>query len=109
MSLNLWWPARNNVKLSKRQLVPIKGDSKPLVTISKEKYEWLQTYRKVNKPDKDFNKLSLENKILKLHLQLIEAAKQAGVTLLVTKSSSPLPQAKMVIITIAIYRHLFDV
>ncbi|MHB1864555.1 MAG: hypothetical protein ACYCPS_00085 [Candidatus Saccharimonadales bacterium] len=32
-------------------------------------------------PDKEFNKLSLEQKILKLNSELLVAAKQAGVSL----------------------------
>jgi hypothetical protein len=68
-------------KIVEETVSPIKGDLEALSNDIKEIYGMIADLQKSQKPDKDFSKLSIENKILKLHSQLIEAAKQAGVTL----------------------------
>jgi hypothetical protein len=60
---------------------PIKGDLEALGNDIKEIYEMIANLQK-NSPGKPSSqKLNLEEKILNLHTDLIEAAKQAGVTL----------------------------
>ena len=60
---------------------PIKGDIEALSNDIKEIYGMLADFHKEDNRKSNFQKSSLEGKILRLHSELIEAAKQAGVTL----------------------------
>ena len=60
---------------------PIKGDLEALGNDIKEIYGMIADLQKNSSSKESFSKLSVEQKILQLHSDLIEAAKQAGVTL----------------------------
>jgi len=60
---------------------PIQGEIKALGNDIKEIYEMITEIQKNSKNRQSFQKLSLEEKLLNLHTDLVEAAKQAGVTL----------------------------
>jgi hypothetical protein len=60
---------------------PVRGDIEALSNDVKEIYGLLADLQKQNSDKHDFKKTSIEEKILRLHSELIEAAKQAGVTL----------------------------
>jgi hypothetical protein len=60
---------------------PVRGDIEALSNDVKEIYGMLADLQKQNSDKNDFKKTSIEEKILRLHSELIEAAKQAGVTL----------------------------
>jgi len=60
---------------------PVRGDIEALTNDVKEIYEMLAELQKKSVGSKSFEKLSIEKKLLKLHAELIEAARQADVTL----------------------------
>lgn len=60
---------------------PVRGDIEALSNDVKEIYEMLADLQKQNSDTGDFKKINIEEKILRLHSELIEAARQAGVTL----------------------------
>ena len=68
-------------KLTVEEIRPIQNEIKGLRSDIKEIYDRLDELEGKIMPDKNFNKLSLEQKILKLNSELIVAAKQAGVSL----------------------------
>ncbi|HJQ08259.1 MAG TPA: hypothetical protein VJ836_02120 [Candidatus Saccharimonadales bacterium] len=64
----------------KEELHPIGGELEALRNDIKEIYDMIASIQK--SPDTEtLQKLSLEEKILKLHSELVEAANQAGITL----------------------------
>lgn len=65
----------------KEELEPVKGQLQALTNDIKEIYTMIAELQKRSGLDNDFSKLSIENKILKLHSQLKQAANQAGVVL----------------------------
>lgn len=60
---------------------PVRGDIEALTNDVKEIYEMLAKLQKSPEGSESFENLSLEDKLLKLHTELVEAARQAGVTL----------------------------
>jgi hypothetical protein len=60
---------------------PIQGDLTALSNDIKEIYDMIADLQKDSSSMPLSSKLSIEQKILRLHADLIEAAKQAGVTL----------------------------
>jgi hypothetical protein len=60
---------------------PIKGDLVALGNDIKEIYSMIADLKKNSSSKQSFQKLSLETKILNLHSDLVEAARQAGVKL----------------------------
>ena len=62
-------------------IAPLEGRLEALENDIKEIYAMISDLQKNSWSDKDFGKLSVENKILQLHSQLKIAAKQAGVIL----------------------------
>lgn len=69
---------RNTVK---EEIRPIHGELEALRNDIKEIYDMLAELQNKSLPDKQLQKLSLEEKLLKLNTELLAAAKQAGVTL----------------------------
>jgi hypothetical protein len=65
----------------KAELRPISGELKAL------RYDMLSELEGKVTPDEQFNKLSLEQKLLKLNTELLAAAKQAGHKLATLNSS----------------------
>jgi cell shape-determining protein MreC len=68
-------------KIVEEAVSPIRGDIETLGNDIKDIYETIAELQKTVGSNESFQKLSIEKKILKLHAELIEAAKQAGVTL----------------------------
>jgi cell shape-determining protein MreC len=68
-------------KIIEETVDPIKGELKALGNDIKEIYDMIANLQKTPSSESSFRKLNLEKKILKLHSELVEAAKQAGVTL----------------------------
>ena len=72
----------------KEEVEPVRGDIKALTNDIEEIYDRLailersitRIERKII-PNRDFEKLNLEQKLLKLNAELISAAKQAGISL----------------------------
>lgn len=60
---------------------PLRGDIEALNNDIKEIYAMISELQSKMIPDKQFQKLSLEEKLLKLNSELLAAAKQAGITL----------------------------
>lgn len=60
---------------------PIYGKLEALESDIKEIYFMIADLQRSSIPEKDFEKLSLEKKLLTLNSELIKAAKQAGITL----------------------------
>lgn len=60
---------------------PLRGDIEALSNDVKDIYEMLGDLQKANGVNGSFEKLSIEKKILRLHADLLEAARQAGVSL----------------------------
>jgi hypothetical protein len=60
---------------------PVRGDIEALTNDVKEIYAMLADLQKHDSDKGGFKKTSIEEKILRLHSELVEAAKQAGVTL----------------------------
>jgi hypothetical protein len=67
-------------KIIEETVDPIKGELKALGNDVKEIYDMIADLRNTPSSGSSFQKLNLEKKI-KLHSDLVEAAKQAGVTL----------------------------
>ena len=67
-------------KIVEETVHPIKGELETLGSDIKEIYGMLADLQK-SPNGENFRKLNLEKKILKLHAELVEAAKQAGVIL----------------------------
>jgi peroxiredoxin family protein len=68
-------------KIVEETVEPIKGDIEALSNDVKEIYEMLANPQNEVSGKATFKKSSLEEKILRLHAELVEAAKQANVTL----------------------------
>ena len=68
-------------KVVEKTLDPIQGELKALGNDIKKIYEMITDLQKTPDKGSSFQKLNLEKKILKLHAELVEAAKQAGITL----------------------------
>jgi hypothetical protein len=68
-------------KVVEEAIHPVRGDIEALSNDVKEIYEMLAELQKKSEGSESFKKSSIEEKLLKLHTELIEAAKQAGVTL----------------------------
>jgi len=68
-------------KVVEETIHPVRGDIEALGNDVKEIYEMLAELQKKPEGSESFNKLNIEKKLLKLHAELIEAAKQAGITL----------------------------
>jgi cell shape-determining protein MreC len=68
-------------KIVEETVAPIKGEVEALGNDIKEIYEMIADLHRNTDKNDSFHKLSLEKKILNLHSDLVEAAKQAGVTL----------------------------
>jgi len=60
---------------------PLRGDIEALSNDVKDIYEMISDLQKAIGVNGSFEKLSIEKKILRLHAELVEAAKQAGVVL----------------------------
>ena len=60
---------------------PLQGEMEAIRNDIAEIYDIIADLQKGSLTDKTFQKLSIEKKLLRLHSELIEAAKQAGVTL----------------------------
>jgi hypothetical protein len=60
---------------------PLRGDIEALSNDVKDTYEMISDLQKVVGVNGSFEKLSVEKKILRLHAELVEAARQAGVSL----------------------------
>jgi hypothetical protein len=60
---------------------PLRGDIEALSNDIKDIYEMIDDLQKAIGVNGSFQKLSIEKKILRLHAELIEAARQAGVSL----------------------------
>jgi ABC-type phosphate transport system auxiliary subunit len=60
---------------------PLRGDIEALSNDIKDIYEMIDDLQKAIGVNGSFEKLSIEKKILRLHAELVEAAKQAGVSL----------------------------
>lgn len=60
---------------------PLRGDIEALSNDVKDIYEMINDLQKTIGVNGSFEKLSIEKKILRLHAQLVEAARQAGVSL----------------------------
>ena len=67
-------------KIVEETVHPIKGELEALRSDIKEIYGMLADLQK-SPNGESFQKLNLEKKILKLHSEIVEAAKQAGVIL----------------------------
>ncbi len=68
-------------KQSHEVIKPIQGELEALGNDIKEIYEMITDIQKGSLNRQSFQKLSLEEKLLNLHTDLVEAAKQAGVSL----------------------------
>ena len=68
-------------KIVEETVSPIKGDLQALGNDIKEIYDMITDLQKGSLGKEPSSKLGIEQKLLKLHADLIEAAKQAGVTL----------------------------
>ena len=68
-------------KQSQEVIKPIQGELEALGNDIKKIYEMISDIQKNSRNRQSFEKLSLEEKLLNLHTDLVEAAKQAGVTL----------------------------
>jgi chromosome segregation ATPase len=67
-------------KQTNEAIMPIQGELEALRNDIKDIYEMIAELQS-NLPGERFQKLSLEEKLLKLNSELLAAAKQAGVTL----------------------------
>lgn len=68
-------------KQTNEAITPIQGELEALRNDIKEIYEMIAELQSGMVSNKQFQKLSLEEKLLKLNSDLLTAAKQAGVTL----------------------------
>ncbi len=69
---------RNSVK---EEIEPLRGDIEALTNDIKEIYAMIANLEKKTKTDLNFDKLSLEKKIIHFHNEIVAVAKQAGITL----------------------------
>jgi hypothetical protein len=60
---------------------PLRGDIETLSDDIKDIYKMIVELQRAVGGNESFQKLSVEKKILRLHAELVEMAKQAGVTL----------------------------
>jgi septal ring factor EnvC (AmiA/AmiB activator) len=67
-------------KIVEETVSPIQGNLEALSNDIKEIYEMISELQKESK-NTDSQNSSIEEKLLRLHAELVEAAKQAGVTL----------------------------
>jgi hypothetical protein len=68
-------------KQSSDVIKPLQDEIRALRNDIKEIYAMLADLQKTSTSENSFQKLSLEKKILKLHTELVYAARQAGITL----------------------------
>lgn len=68
-------------KVVEETIHPVRGDIEALTNDVKEIYDMLAELQRKPEGSKSFDKLSIEKKLLKLHTELVEAARQAGITL----------------------------
>lgn len=68
-------------KILEETVNPIRGVIDALSNDIKEIYEMIANLQKTVGGIDSFQKLNIEKKLLRLHAELLEAAKQAGVTL----------------------------
>lgn len=68
-------------KIVEETVNPIRGDIEALSNDIKDIYVMIAELQKAVGGNESFQKLSVEKKILRLHTELVEAARQAGVTL----------------------------
>lgn len=68
-------------KVVEETIDPVRGSIEALTNDVKEIYAMLAELRKKPGGSESFEKLSIEKKLLKIHTELVEAARQAGVTL----------------------------
>lgn len=68
-------------KIVEETVNPLRSDIEALNNDIKEVYAMISDLQGRTMPDKQFQKLSLEEKLLKLNSELLAAAKQAGITL----------------------------
>ena len=66
---------------TKEFIVPLQNEIEALRNDIKEIYDMIAELQKSNESSDHLKKLTVEEKILKIHSELIEAAKQAGVVL----------------------------
>jgi hypothetical protein len=67
-------PLQENIRELKGQVEALENDIKEIYTM-------LSHMEKLPMPDKEFQKISIEHKLLKLNGQLLAAAREAGITL----------------------------
>lgn len=65
----------------REEVAPVSGELEALRNDIKEIYDMISALEKRTNPTRDFNKLTIEQKLLKLNSELLMAAKQAGVNL----------------------------
>ena len=65
-------------KIVEETVNPLRDD---IEALSNDIYRMISELQKNSGGDEPFQKLSIEQKILRLHTELVKAAKQAGVTL----------------------------
>ena len=65
----------------KEELKPIRGELEALRNDIKDIYDMISDLQNKGLPEKQFQKLSVEQKLLKLNSELLFAAKQAGIQL----------------------------
>ena len=65
----------------KEELKPLQGELEALRNDIKEIYDMISDLQNKILPEKQFQKLSVEQKLLKLNSELLFAAKQAGIQL----------------------------
>lgn len=68
-------------KTVREEIKPIADAVDALRKDIKEIYDMIAELQNANKSSQSMKKLTLEEKILKMHSELVEAARQAGVTL----------------------------
>lgn len=68
-------------KQTSEVIKPIQGELEALRNDIKEIYDMLADIQGSFQPDNQFQKLSIEQKLLKLNSELLAAAKQAGISL----------------------------
>lgn len=68
-------------KIVEETVNPIRGDLEALSNDIKAIYEMIAELQKKSEDSESFQKLNIEKKILKLHAELVEAARQAGIAL----------------------------
>ena len=65
----------------RQELEPIKGDLEALSNDVKEMYAMIADLQRSTISDPRFKKLTIEKKLLALNAELLEAARQVGITL----------------------------